>query len=81
MDDCEVARRLRELPGLDKLLLVAVTGYGREKDIRRSRDAGIDFHFVKPVDPGELEQLLGRARAALDRHLLGPGAEARFSAL
>jgi CheY-like chemotaxis protein len=52
MDGCEVARRLRRLPGGDKLLLVAVTGYGREEDIRRCWDAGIDFHFVKPVDPG-----------------------------
>jgi CheY-like chemotaxis protein len=67
LDGDEVARRLRQLPGLDQLLLVAVTGYGREEDIRQCLDAGIDFHFVKPVDPGALQQLLDRAKAALDR--------------
>lgn len=58
MDGCEVARRIRQLPGGDKALLVAVTGYGREADVRRCWDAGIDFHFLKPVDPAELELLL-----------------------
>jgi CheY-like chemotaxis protein len=46
MDGCEVARGLRRLPDGDRLLLVAVTGYGREEDIRRCWDAGIDFHFT-----------------------------------
>src|SRR5437016_5854385 len=45
MDGCEVARRLRQMPGLDKLLLVAVTGYGREEDVLRCKGAGIDHHF------------------------------------
>src|SRR5262245_3781424 len=51
MDGYEVARRIRRLPGLDKVVLVAVTGYGREEDITRCQAAGIDHHFVKPVDP------------------------------
>jgi two-component system, chemotaxis family, CheB/CheR fusion protein len=61
MDGCEVARRLRHLPGMEKALLVAVTGYGRKEDVGRCQDAGIDRHFVKPVDPEELRQVLARA--------------------
>jgi two-component system CheB/CheR fusion protein len=60
MDGCEVARRLRQLPGREKILLVAVTGYGSEEDVRRCRDAGIDLHFVKPVDPEKLHEVLAR---------------------
>jgi two-component system CheB/CheR fusion protein len=61
MDGYEVARRLRQLPGMDKALLMAVTGYGREEDGERCRDAGIDRHFVKPVDLEELRQVLAGA--------------------
>jgi serine/threonine protein kinase len=63
----DFARRLRRLPGGDMPLLVAVTGYGREEDVRRCKDAGIDHHFVKPVDPDVLQQLLDQAKAAIDR--------------
>jgi CheY-like chemotaxis protein len=58
LDGFEVARRLRQLPGMDQALLVAVTGYGREADVQCCWDAGIDFHFIKPVDPIELELVL-----------------------
>jgi hypothetical protein len=62
-----VARRLRQPPTLGAVLLAAVTCYGRGVDVQRSWDAGIDFHFLKPVDPADLEHLLGRAKDALDR--------------
>jgi PAS domain S-box-containing protein len=58
MDGYEVARRLRRERGLEKVLLVALTGYGRDEDRRRSREAGIDHHLVKPVDPAALCDLL-----------------------
>jgi two-component system CheB/CheR fusion protein len=74
MDGYEVARRLRQLPGMDKALLVAVTGYGRKEDVWRCWDAGIDFHFVKPVDPVELERVLaGVARFARENRQLARG--------
>ena len=37
---------------------IALTGWGEEEDRRRSRDAGIDHHLVKPVDFAALEDLL-----------------------
>ena len=50
MDGYELARRLREHPRLRRVLLCAVTGYGRESDRERTTAAGFDHHFVKPVD-------------------------------
>ena len=58
MDGYEVARRLVEQPGEKRPLLIAVTGYGREEDRRRSAQAGIDLHLVKPADMAQLERLL-----------------------
>jgi signal transduction histidine kinase/CheY-like chemotaxis protein len=50
MDGYELGRRLRQLPGLERLPLVAITGYGQDSDKQRSRDAGFDVHLVKPID-------------------------------
>jgi signal transduction histidine kinase len=58
MDGFEVARRLRRRPGFEGVLLVAVTGYGQERDRRRTQEAGFDLHLLKPVAPEELKQLL-----------------------
>jgi PAS domain S-box-containing protein len=58
MDGYEVARHLREEGLLPRAILVALTGYGQEEDLRRSREAGFDQHLVKPVDFGVLEELL-----------------------
>src|SRR6202041_89656 len=44
MNGYEVARRLRQLPDTSKALLVAITGYGREEDLKAARDAGFDLH-------------------------------------
>jgi CheY-like chemotaxis protein len=54
MDGYEVARRLRAETGTRDAVLVAVTGYGRDEDRARSREAGFDHHLVKPVDFGLL---------------------------
>jgi two-component system CheB/CheR fusion protein len=66
LDGFEVCRRLRE-HGLDKAHIVAITGYGQDEDRRRSRDAGFDEHFVKPVDPDALMRRLEAASALGDR--------------
>jgi len=56
MDGYEVARRLRARGS--KALLVSLTGYGRDADKLRSRDAGFDHHLVKPVEPETLKRLI-----------------------
>ena len=55
LDGYQVASRLRRLDGFDGLRVIAVTGFGRDLDRRRSRHAGIDRHLVKPVAMPELE--------------------------
>ncbi len=57
MDGFEVARKLRDAHG-DALVLVALTGYGQQEDRRRSKDAGFDFHIVKPPTPRALQAVL-----------------------
>jgi len=58
----EVARRIRaEAWGRD-IHLIALSGWGQAEDRQRSRDAGFDAHFVKPVDLDELETALQRTR-------------------
>jgi len=59
IDGHELARRLRANPATAHAVLIAVTGYGREEDRAASKAAGFDFHFVKPVDSGDLAPLLG----------------------
>jgi CheY-like chemotaxis protein len=51
LDGLQVARQLRRSAGGPSLLLVAISGYGSEKDRARSREAGFDCHLVKPVCP------------------------------
>jgi signal transduction histidine kinase/DNA-binding response OmpR family regulator len=50
VDGYEVARQVRSLPQLDRVRLVALTGYGQVEDLRRAQEAGFDDHLVKPVD-------------------------------
>ncbi len=61
MTGYEVAQRLRDVPGLERALLVAVTGYGQREDRRRTREAGFEHHLVKPVEPEKLRELIDSA--------------------
>jgi signal transduction histidine kinase/ActR/RegA family two-component response regulator len=58
MDGLEVARRVRQRVDSRDLTVIALSGWGQEEDRRRSREAGIDYHMVKPVDLDELGRLL-----------------------
>jgi PAS domain S-box-containing protein len=64
MDGYELARRMRAQPVFGKVVLVALSGYGREEDKRRALEAGFDHHQVKPLDTAWLFSLLGRVAAA-----------------
>jgi CheY-like chemotaxis protein len=62
MDGYELARRLREELGADKLRLIAMSGYGDEPDRARANEAGFDHHLAKPVALDALTELLDRVR-------------------
>jgi CheY-like chemotaxis protein len=58
MDGYELAARLREIPGLLNIRLIALTGYGQESDRRKTRAAGFHGHLVKPVDFAAVESAM-----------------------
>ncbi len=57
----EAARMIRQQPWGKQMMLVALTGWGKDEDRRMSSEAGFDAHLVKPADPLALTQLLARA--------------------
>jgi CheY-like chemotaxis protein len=58
MNGREAARAIRALPGGDRIWLIALSGWGQDEDRRKSREAGFDYHFVKPVDVEALIELI-----------------------
>jgi len=58
MNGYQVAKQLRQMPGLEQTLLVTLSGYGQEEDRRRSREAGFQHHLVKPVRLSAVLELL-----------------------
>jgi CheY-like chemotaxis protein len=59
LDGLQVAMRIHEWYGWFTPLLVAVTGYGSERDRTRSREAGFDCHLVKLACPGGRAGVVG----------------------
>jgi DNA-binding response OmpR family regulator len=62
MNGWEVASRLRQMTFARTPTVIAASGYGQEKDRKRSHEAGVDFHFVKPTDPAVAQKLLSSLR-------------------
>jgi PAS domain S-box-containing protein len=54
----DVARRLRDEPWGERMVLIAITGWSQEEHKRLAREAGFDHHLAKPVDPDLLRELL-----------------------
>jgi len=63
IDGIEASRRIRARPWGNTVLIAALTGYVRESDRRRAREAGVDLHFLKPIDT---ESLLGVVTRSLN---------------
>ncbi|HEY2407293.1 MAG TPA: response regulator [Polyangiaceae bacterium] len=57
IDGHEFARSVRRQADAG-ITLIALTGWSQEEDMRRSKEAGIDHHLVKPLDMSKLEALL-----------------------
>ena len=60
LDGYQVAEHLRRDEMLKEVFIVAITGYGEEQAMRRTREAGFNHHLVKPVDYDTLLALLAR---------------------
>jgi PAS domain S-box-containing protein len=58
MDGLEAARRIRALPSGKDAVLVALTGWGQDRDRQLTQEAGFDAHLVKPVDPLQMGTFL-----------------------
>lgn len=58
IDGNELAQQLRAQPETAKVVLIAVTGYGQDKDREQTLAAGFDHHLVKPVDTKKLGSIL-----------------------
>jgi CheY-like chemotaxis protein len=58
MTGYEVARVLREQPGMESAVLIALTGYSQEEDRRTALEAGFDHYLVKPTDLDALKALI-----------------------
>lgn len=54
----DLARLIRQDASLHGIYLIALTGYGREEDLRRAQEAGFDRHLTKPVDGSVLRRAL-----------------------
>jgi CheY-like chemotaxis protein len=65
MSGLEFAKRLRQLPEGDRLLIVAISGqYVTSADRANAVTAGIDLYFTKPADPWTLIQVLKQQLAS-----------------
>jgi signal transduction histidine kinase/ActR/RegA family two-component response regulator len=62
MNGYEVVRHIRNDERNKNMLVVALTGYGTTQDVRCSKQAGFDMHIIKPIDIGELNQILSEAK-------------------
>jgi CheY-like chemotaxis protein/anti-sigma regulatory factor (Ser/Thr protein kinase) len=56
----EVAKRIRQQPDFQNVVLVALTGYGQDSDRQSSLQAGFDHHLVKPARLAQLQQILAK---------------------
>jgi DNA-binding response OmpR family regulator len=54
----DVAQLMRQDPVLQRVALIALTGWGQDEHKQRARDAGFDFHLTKPVDLDRLAAVL-----------------------
>ena len=58
MDGVEVCQRVRQAATDFRPMMVALTGWGKEEDRMRTKDAGFDHHLVKPVALDTLSKLI-----------------------
>jgi signal transduction histidine kinase len=60
LDGYEVARRIRAEPWGERMMVVALSGWGQSEDIRSSSEAGFNLHLVKPISFEALNGVLSQ---------------------
>ena len=65
MDGYQLLRELRQLPLMDNVPALALTGFGRISDVNRAHDEGFAEHFTKPLD---IEKLLNAVKRLTKRN-------------
>jgi CheY-like chemotaxis protein len=63
MNGYEVARAVRKVPGMETVIIVALTGWGTERDRELSKEAGFDAHLTKPASLASVNLLLSKMDA------------------
>jgi CheY-like chemotaxis protein len=63
MNGYDVARQLREHEKAGRgdrprMLLIAISGYGRDQDRQAAQEAGFDYHLTKPADPDMVMRMM-----------------------
>jgi signal transduction histidine kinase/ActR/RegA family two-component response regulator len=58
LDGYQVAQQLRQEPWAKNIQLIALTGWGQDRDRRRALESGFDEHLSKPIEPENLEALV-----------------------
>jgi two-component system CheB/CheR fusion protein len=58
IDGFELARRIRKMNAFKNIILIAQTGWGSDEDREESRQAGFNYHLIKPLDFQVLEMIL-----------------------
>lgn len=61
IDGCDVARSIRNLGGVSRPFILAVTARGGDEARKAAAVAGVDLHVTKPADPAFLSRLLDAA--------------------
>ena len=62
----DLARLLRQFPETHQCVLVAVTGWGQDKDRDLSRSAGFNHHLVKPVELAQILSIIEKGTALVN---------------
>jgi CheY-like chemotaxis protein len=58
MNGYDACRQIRAASWGERMVLIALTGWGQDEDKLHSKEAGFNFHMIKPVDPEALAKIL-----------------------
>jgi len=54
----EICKEMKKMPGMEKTIFIAQTGWGQKEHLEKSKSVGFHHHLVKPIDLKILEKIL-----------------------